>query len=269
MPKRKAFSIEEKLDIVRKIECGAKIKDVSDELGLALTTVSTIWSQRTKIVAASQCESRERKKLRGATFNDLDSALLKWFTQARCDNVPVSGPLLKGKAEELAQLLAIEDFKCSNGWLDRFKKRHNINWGRVSGEARDTDLTICDEWLLNEWPKIREGYADCDVFNADETGLFYKLLPDQTLKFKNEKCVGGKLSKERLTVFVCANMDGSEKRKLLVIGKSLKPRCFKNVKCLPVRYQANKKAWMTSVLFEEELRLWDTELLKKKTGKSS
>lgn len=89
------------------------------------------------------------------------------------------------------------------------------------------------------------------------------LLPDWTLKFKNEKCVGGKLSKEQITVFVCANMDGSEKRKLFVIGKSKKPRCFKNVKSLPVRYTANRKAWMTSALFEEELRLWDRELVKK------
>ena len=38
--------------------------------------------------------------------------------------------------------------------------------------------------------------------------------------------MGGKKSKNLL---VMANMDGSDKRKLLVIGKSLKPRCFKGV----------------------------------------
>jgi hypothetical protein len=35
--------------------------------------------------------------------------------------------------------------------------------------------------------------------------------------------------------YISANADGSEKRKLLVIGKSKNPRCFKNVKNLPVR----------------------------------
>jgi hypothetical protein len=43
-------------------------------------------------------------------------------------------------------------------------------------------------------------------------------------------------------------MDGSEKIPLLVIGKSLNPRCFgkKNNRAkLPVNYKANKKAWMT------------------------
>ncbi|GBM83828.1 Tigger transposable element-derived protein 4 [Araneus ventricosus] len=59
-------------------------------------------------------------------------------------------------------------------------------------------------------------------------------------------------------------MKGSEKQKLIVIGKSQKPRCFKNVKKLPVHYKSNKKAWMTSDLFQKYLRRWDKELTKKK-----
>jgi hypothetical protein len=59
---------------------------------------------------------------------------------------------------------------------------------------------------------------------------------------------------------VCANSNGTEKRKLFVIGKSKSPRCFKNVKCLPVQYSANTKSWMTSNLFESELWLWDWQL---------
>lgn len=90
------------------------------------------------------------------------------------------------------------------------------------------------------------------------------MTPDKTLKFKGEKCVGGKLSKERITVLVAANMSGTEKRKLLVIGKSKNPRCFKNIKQLPVTYKANKSAWMTSQFFEEEVRKWDAELKSRK-----
>lgn len=68
-------------------------------------------------------------------------------------------------------------------------------------------------------------------------------------------------------------MDGSEKVPLLVIGKSKKPRCFKNAK-IPVEYEANKKAWMTSKfnlkyfwlnfvlgdIFEQWLKRWDRKL---------
>ena len=67
-------------------------------------------------------------------------------------------------------------------------------------------------------------------------------------------------SKERVTVLVCANMDGTEKYPLLTIGKFLKPRCFRGITCLPTEYDANHNAWMTSVLFERWLRKWDSNL---------
>ncbi|XP_034935137.1 uncharacterized protein [Chelonus insularis] len=55
-----------------------------------------------------------------------------------------------------------------------------------------------------------------------------------------------------------------KKKKLLIIGKSQKPRCFKGVKSLPVDYANNRKAWMTSELFEKWFRDWDRDLVMKK-----
>ncbi len=54
-----------------------------------------------------------------------------------------------------------------------------------------------------------------------------------------------------------------EKKELLVIGKSNKPRCFKGVKMLPVQYKINKNAWMTATMFEEWAVSCDQELEKK------
>ena len=52
-------------------------------------------------------------------------------------------------------------------------------------------------------------------------------------------------------------MDGTEKCKLLVIGKSANPRCFKDVKSLPVDYKSNRKAWMTSEILTDWLSNFD------------
>lgn len=82
--------------------------------------------------------------------------------------MPISGPLVKAKAENFAEELGLTSFKASKGWLGKFKQRHHINYGKISGEARSVD--------------------------------------------KGVKCVGGKLSKERITVLVAANMDGTEKK---------------------------------------------------------
>jgi len=59
---------------------------------------------------------------------------------------------------------------------------------------------------------------------------------------------GGKLSIDRITILPRANMAGTEKLSLLVIGKAAKPRCFKGVKSLPTPYRANKTAWMTGAM---------------------
>ena len=189
-----------------------------------------------------------------------------WFQQQRSLHVPFSGPILQVKANELAKLLKLENFGCSASWIQRFRQRHGIECKKVSGEAAQVDTSICDKWICDVWPHLRAGYSDDEIFNADEFGFFYRIPPDRTLAFKNEKCSGGKYSKERLTVLVAANMSGTEKRKLLVIGKARKPRCFAKtrIESLPVDYTSNGKAWMTSKIFEETLLAWDAELRRKK-----
>ncbi|XP_047027976.1 tigger transposable element-derived protein 4-like [Helicoverpa zea] len=257
--KRKSLCIDEKVLLIRAIETGEKISDVGKRFGFSRSTVSTIWKNKDKILQA-EGEGKSSKKLKRPKYEDLDEAILSWFHRQRQNNMPISGPLMKAKAENFAEELGLTSFKASEGWLGKFKQRHHINYGKISGEARSVDTNVTHDWINRVWSKFTQKYAPSDIFNSDEAGIFYKLTPDKTLKFKGEKCVGGKLSKERITVLVAANMDGTEKRKLMVIGKSKNPRCFKNIKNLPVTYKANKSAWMTSTLFEEEVRKWDTDL---------
>ena len=96
-----------------------------------------------------------------------------------------------------------------------------------------------------------------DTFNADEFGLLYQCLPSKTYHLFGEKCSGGKNSKVRLTDMATASAT-VEKLEMFVIGKSKKPRCIKNVKQLPCQYRAQKKSWMTGVLFEEWVRKRDS-----------
>jgi hypothetical protein len=102
---------------------------------------------------------------------------------------------------------------------------------------------------LESLPSLLEGYEPRDVYNADETGLFFNVLPERTLAYKGETCHGGKDSKDRLTVLLCVDSDGSDKQVPFVIGKYLKPRCFKDGKKLPIKYHANSKAWMMMTRF--------------------
>lgn len=112
--------------------------------------------------------------------------------------------------------------------------------------------------------RILETYADRDIYDADETGLFFQLLPAKTLAAKMDKCVGGKNIKNRITVLLCANMDDSEKRPVLVIGRAKKTRGFTNVLLMPVAYTHNTKAWMTGDILCKWLTDFDKEMSVKK-----
>lgn len=262
---RKTLTLSQKLEILRDLENGASNSAICKSYNLSKSTVSTILKNKDNIRSARCSNISKLKRIRKSQRPDVDQALLKWFSIQRSQNMPLTGSILQTKAEELAKLCpGNENFVCSKGWIDRFKSRHNITAGKVHGEAASVSMESVTNWLTSTWPEISRGYSEDDIFNGDETGLFFKMTPDKTLKFKGEKCSGGKQSKERITVWVCANMSGKEKRRLLIIGKSKSPRCFKNCSSLPVDYRANKKAWVTGEIFETLLRDWDHELAKTK-----
>lgn len=68
-----------------------------------------------------------------------------------------------------------------------------------------------------------------DIYNADETGLYYRATPDGSLCFKHESIVGSKKAMDIITVLCCVNASRTDKKKLLVIGKIKKPHCFQKI----------------------------------------
>ena len=87
-----------------------------------------------------------------------------------------------------------------------------------SGDVRGYTVTSWKERL----PEILRGYDKRDVFNLDETGCFWRALPDHGF---GQKGKGGKRSMCRFTIAFLVNADG-EKEKPIVIWTSKCPRCF-------------------------------------------
>jgi len=109
-------------------------------------------------------------------------------------------------------------------------------------------------------------YASHDVYNTDETGLFWLQAPDNTLVIKAQS--GTKKKKSRITLLPTANADGTHKLDLWVIGHFKNPRPFGKNSCktlgLPFVWRYNKKAWMTAVIFIEYLRWFDGQMAGRK-----
>ena len=108
-------------------------------------------------------------------------------------------------------------------------------------------------------------YSPNDIYNGDETALFYKSLPHRTYCFDGDKPAGSAKRKDRLTLLIITNMDGSDHRKLSVIGKSKTPCCLQKkykmqVKDMAVDCYASKNAWMTGEIHHQIMTKLNNEM---------
>lgn len=205
-----------------------------------------------KFISLTERGPGERKTLKKSENPVLEDALFTWFLQQRRLHVPVSGEMICEKARIFHRQITKSNtgFNASRGWLDKFKKRHGIRRLKMSGEKLSNDEDAIGPFQ-QEFAKIisEKNLTSEQVYNADESGLYWRLLPDHTLAAGNERSASGrKMMKMRVTFMPCANASGTHKIKLLVVGKSKKPRAFKSLR-LPVCYRAQKNAWVTKDLF--------------------
>ena len=76
---------------------------------------------------------------RRTLYGNLNDHEWQWFCTARSKNIPMTGRLIQVRATMLAVAMGHADFTAYNGWLESFKKRHDINFKAsvLSGEAAD------------------------------------------------------------------------------------------------------------------------------------
>ncbi|XP_071054691.1 tigger transposable element-derived protein 6-like [Onthophagus taurus] len=261
--KKKMLMLKEKMEIVYLLDKEKlSVRDIAKKFKIGKAQAAKIIKDKEKIRKKWQSgvSVKTKKNFLSSEGSKIDKACFEWFVKAKNQNIAVSGSFVKKKAKEIAGRLGVSTFKASDGWLQKWRLRNNVAFKCISGEAADVNEEGINEFM-KKLPTFLLGYRPEDIFNADESGLFFRALSNKTLALKSEKCTEGKLSKERLTVLFCVNSVG-EKEELLVIGKSARPRALKNVapKDLPAIWKSNKKAWMTRDIMTEWLSNFDKNM---------
>ncbi|KAG8377334.1 hypothetical protein BUALT_Bualt08G0022400 [Buddleja alternifolia] len=88
----------------------------------------------------------------------------------------------------------------------------NVKHQKQSGSVDMDKIEASLPWIREELDK----WAWKDIYNMDETGLFYRMQADNSLATKQLE--GCKQNKERITIFICCNGDGSDKPFLWIIA---------------------------------------------------
>uniref|UniRef100_A0A1B6JVI3 HTH CENPB-type domain-containing protein n=1 Tax=Homalodisca liturata TaxID=320908 RepID=A0A1B6JVI3_9HEMI len=261
MRKRKYKSMEQRLQALERLDKGESVQSICKDLNVGKSTVND-WRRNRKSIEGfcTQIDTEKvlekRCTLRKAKHELVEDALWLWFVQERRRGTPLSGPILKEKAMILHSKLQPEEaFVASDGWLSRWKKRHGVHFIGVCGEKLSANPTAATDFSARFLKIIDdENFCPEQIYNIDETGLSFKLLPRKTFATPQETSAPGfKTSKDRITVALCSNASGTHKLPLFVIGKAAKPRAFKNINmdALPVYYRSQKSAWMDTYLFRE------------------
>ncbi|XP_045309359.1 tigger transposable element-derived protein 5 [Prionailurus viverrinus] len=281
---RKAYSIKDKLQAIERVKGGERQASVCRDFGVPGGTLRGWLKDEPKLRWFLEQLGGEvgtqRKKMRLANEEEIDRAVYSWFLALRQHGVPLSGPLIQAQAEAFARQIYGPEctFKASHGWFWRWQKRHGISSQRIYGEAEPlaagpapgppvkqepaqppgSSSGPLPERAPAPPPPAEGGYGDEQIYNANVTGLYWKLLPEQAAPLgAGDPGAGGcgrRWRGDRVTVLLAANLTGSHKLKPLVIGQLPDPPSLRhhNQDKFPASYRYSPDAWLSRPL----LRGW-------------
>ncbi|XP_053251120.1 tigger transposable element-derived protein 5 [Podarcis raffonei] len=270
---RRAYSIKDKLQAIERVKRGERQASVCRDFGVPGGTLRGWLKDESKLRWFLDQLGGEvgthRKKMRLANEEEIDRAVYTWFLALRQHGVPLSGPAIQAQAEAFARQIYGPEctFKASHGWFWRWQKRHGISSQREGGglgAAGDTPAlraeadaaSPCSAFSDHTRPPTAAappdegGYSDDQIYNANITGLYWKLLPSQARLLQPLPSWAG----DGVTVLLAANLTGSHKLKPLVVGGLQDPPCLRCRKreTLPACYRYSPQARLGRSL----LQIW-------------
>ena len=126
---------------------------------------------------ATQRSERSAKRVRQTEHPQITEMMDLWVAKAIGDGILLTGEVLRRKWHVFADMAGIPKdsrLKLSSGWLESFKHRHGLTQVKRHGEAGSAKA----ETVAAERKRVQEliqesGYQLHDIYNMDETGLFY------------------------------------------------------------------------------------------------
>ena len=162
---------------------------------------------------------KTKKRSRPGKYKVIKEVLYEWYQKCSSSNFYPNGPLLKEEAMEIkinSKIVTLTGFLLQ---MDGLKS----GMQRIVGEGGDVPeetVSSCTERL----------YSLENIWNMDESGSFFKALPDAGLVQKGKQAKGGKKSKQHFTIAFFVSATGQKIDKPIVIWKSKLPQCFKGLR---------------------------------------
>ncbi|CAJ1948253.1 unnamed protein product [Cylindrotheca closterium] len=275
--RRQRYSNETKIQVILALESrkGRSLNDIAREYNVASGTVRG-WRDEADKIQKAAMESRRVGAKANPSRDPLKriwSAILGLFEKnsllpesqqlevnvavVRTIGTQARDTLLLAHSRQPfltpTEIAAMEKFKGSETWARKWAKDHQVFTKRKE-KVPQYDMAFA---RLEELQKVVGAYdAEC-VYTVTTMSLFFRIFPHRAYVTrlaetgKRVRACKGLKSKDRVTLYVCSNEDGTDKAPIACIGKYDNPACFRVEQQKVMPYFSQKNALSDASTFQQ------------------
>ena len=227
--KRTRLTFSDKFQILDMLATGSSDGEIVSTFGISIRSLRDLKKDGPSLRQRFNLRTtlRERKSARVGRYPELEAAVMEYVSRCRELKFPVSRDIIRIRATMVKEKIMsdqstegtkrqhLSKFVASDGWCSKFIQRHDLNSKALHGEAGSADVEKAKEQMSIVRERLAK-YSAHEIYNVDETALFYKLLPRRTyvLPSENGRHLRGILkmkAKDRVSAYLCTNADRSLK----------------------------------------------------------
>jgi len=152
-------------------------------LNVSLAAARNIYKKREDYKRrAAASEDLSSPRLRRSYFETVSQGLWDWYkTLQRVGgpHPPVSGSLLEARAKRIATELGVTGLKGSPHFIQNWAARYNLRNVALWDQGGSADTAGAAERIAQTRTQLEDYPAD-RIYNMDETGLFYRCIPNRS-----------------------------------------------------------------------------------------
>ena len=200
MPKHRSFTVKYKLDAIEwHKDNGASITKTAKEFAVDRKRIREWLGMEEDLRDNSHGKDVKKRRLHAgndAISQELKAGVLEYLLEERAKGYPVTNANLKEKALSLGKDIEdvkLNNFKASEGWLKRWKRRNRVSILRGTSEAQKIPADYGDQikqFIESIRAKRQENnYTEYNIINMDQTMCRFDMAPSKTNNLMNERSV--------------------------------------------------------------------------------
>ena len=282
------LTINQKLEVLDYIKCGSSTREACKQFGCSRQSISKWNKEVDNLIKSAQFNGKATRVVKDDGLMRIKIGILAFYdlnkSMPKDAQINITGDIISARAKTIRNRLLerhqespfltddevkkMQKCQFSQSWGIKMAQKNGRRSKKLHGEAGSVDVVKATPHIDKICTLIAEYDLD-HVYNMDETGLFFKCLPNRSYLRKEDfkDARGSKLmkAKDRVTIYVCTNADGTDKVPLSMIGKPKQPRCFVN-RTLEMKYYSQRSAWSDTVTFKKWWKFFRRHI-RTRTGK--